>query len=144
MARLRYLGRLSGPLLDRVDLRVEMLAATRADLRGGAGRRRPPRWSPARVAAAPGADGGRLAGTPWRVNAEVPGHVLRRLWRLPWEVVAEAERLLDRGALTARGVDRVLRVAWTLADLAGRDVPDAGRRAAWRWTAGRRGRGRAA
>jgi magnesium chelatase family protein len=69
--------------------------------------------------------GARLAGTPWRVNAEVPGHVLRREWRLPWDVVAEAERLLDLGQLTARGVDRVVRVAWTLADLAGRDRPDA-------------------
>ena len=43
----------------------------------------------------------------------------------PWDVVAEAERLLDLGQLTARGVDRVVRVAWTLADLAGRDRPDA-------------------
>jgi magnesium chelatase family protein len=79
-----------------------------------------------RVAAARDRMAARLAGTPWRVNAEVPGHVLRRLWRLPWEVVGEAERLLDRGVLTARGVDRVVRVAWTLADLAGRDGPDAG------------------
>ena len=126
MARLRYLGRLSGPLLDRVDLRIEMLAATRADLRGGAG---PPETTAVvaeRVAAARDRMAARLAGTPWRVNAEVPGHVLRRLWRLPWEVVGEAERLLDRGVLTARGVDRVVRVAWTLADLAGRDGPDAG------------------
>jgi magnesium chelatase family protein len=126
MARLRYLGRLSGPLLDRVDLRIEMLAATRADLHGGAG---PPEATAVvaeRVAAARDRMAARLAGTPWRVNAEVPGHVLRRLWKLPWEVVGEAERLLDRGVLTARGVDRVVRVAWTLADLAGRDVPDAG------------------
>jgi magnesium chelatase family protein len=126
MARLRYLGRLSGPLLDRVDLRIEMLAATRADLRGGSG---PPGGTAVvaeRVAAARERMAARLAGTPWRVNAEVPGHVLRRLWRLPWEVVGEAERLLDRGVLTARGVDRVVRVAWTLADLAGRDAPAAG------------------
>jgi magnesium chelatase family protein len=126
MARLRYLGRLSGPLLDRVDLRIEMLAATRADLRGGSG---PPEGTAVvaeRVAAARDRMAARLADTPWRVNAEVPGHVLRRLWKLPWEVVGEAERLLDRGVLTARGVDRVVRVAWTLADLAGRDVPDAG------------------
>jgi magnesium chelatase family protein len=126
MARLRYLGRLSGPLLDRVDLRIEMLAATRADLRGGSG---PPEATAVvaeRVAAARDRMAARLADTPWRVNAEVPGHVLRRLWKLPWEVVGEAERLLDRGVLTARGVDRVVRVAWTLADLAGRDVPDAG------------------
>jgi magnesium chelatase family protein len=126
MARLRYLGRLSGPLLDRVDLRIEMLAATRADLRGGSG---PPEGTAVvaeRVAVARDRMAARLADTPWRVNAEVPGHVLQRLWRLPWEVVGEAERLLDRGVLTARGVDRVVRVAWTLADLAGRDVPDAG------------------
>ena len=126
MARLRYLGRLSGPLLDRVDLRIEMRAATRADLRGGAAAPEGTAVVGERVAAARERMAARLAETPWRVNAEVPGHVLRRLWRLPWEVVGEAERMLDRGVLTARGVDRVVRVAWTLADLAGRDQPDAG------------------
>jgi magnesium chelatase family protein len=50
---------------------------------------------------------------------------MRRDWPLPWDVVAAAERELDRGNLTARGVDRVLRVAWTIADLAGRDKPGA-------------------
>ena len=125
MARLRYLGRLSGPLLDRVDLRIEMLAATRADLRGDPASAEGTAAVAERVALARERMAARLAETPWRVNAEVPGHVLRRLWRLPWEVVAEAERMLDRGVLTARGVDRVVRVAWTLADLAGRDRPDA-------------------
>ena len=126
MARLRYLGRLSGPLLDRVDLRIDMLAATRADLRGGPGSAESTAAVAERVAAARERMAHRLHGTPWRVNAEVPGHVLRRMWRLPWDVVGEAERLLDRGVLTARGVDRVVRVAWTVADLAGRDRPDAG------------------
>jgi magnesium chelatase family protein len=126
MARIRYLGRLSGPLLDRVDLRIEMLAASRADLRGDPAAVEGTAVVAARVRAARERTAARLAGTPWRVNAEVPGHALRRRWRLPWEVVAEAERLLDLGQLTARGVDRVVRVAWTLADLAGRDRPDAG------------------
>jgi magnesium chelatase family protein len=126
MARIRYLGRLSGPLLDRVDLRIEMLAASRADLRGDPAGAEGTAAVAARVVAARERMAARLAGTPWRVNAEVPGHVLRRRWRLPWEVVAEAERALDLGQLTARGVDRVVRVAWTLADLAGRDQPDAG------------------
>ena len=126
MARIRYLGRLSGPLLDRVDLQIQMLAASRADLRAGPGAAESTAAVAERVAAARERMAARLAGTPWRVNGEVPGHVLRRRWRLPWEVVAEAERLMDRGALTARGVDRVVRVAWTVADLAGRDVPDAG------------------
>jgi magnesium chelatase family protein len=125
-ARIRYMGRLSGPLLDRVDLRIAMLAASRADLRSAPGAAESTASVAERVAAARERMAARLAGTPWRVNGEVPGHVLRRHWRLPWDVVAEAERLLDRGALTARGVDRVVRVAWTVADLAGRDVPDAG------------------
>jgi magnesium chelatase family protein len=126
MARIRYLGRLSGPLLDRVDLRIEMRAASRADLHGDRNGVEGSAAVAARVQAARERMAVRLAGTPWRVNAEVPGHVLRREWRLPWDVVAEAEQMLDRGALTARGVDRVVRVAWTLADLAGRDSPDAG------------------
>ena len=123
MQRLRYLGRLSGPLLDRVDLQIEMRSATRADLRGGVAVEGTGVVA-ARVLAARERMALRLADTPWRVNAEVPGHVLRRHWRLPWEVVGPAERLLDRGVLTARGVDRVVRVAWTLADLAGRDTPE--------------------
>ncbi len=125
MSRIRYLGRLSGPLLDRVDLRIEMRSPTRADLRGDPAAEGSAAVA-TRVLAARERMAKRLAGTPWRVNAEVPGHVLRRHWRLPWEVVSEAERLLDLGQLTARGVDRVLRVAWTVADLSGRERPDAG------------------
>ena len=126
MAKLRYLGRLSGPLLDRVDLSLEMLAASRADLRDDTAYVEDTATVAARVAEARARMAVRLAATPWRVNAEVPGHVLRRDWPLPWGVVAAAEQELDRGGLTARGVDRVLRVAWTLGDLAGRARPDAG------------------
>jgi magnesium chelatase family protein len=126
MAKLRYLGRLSGPLLDRVDLSLQMLAATRAELRDDSAYVEDTATVAARVAAARDRMAARLAATPWRVNAEVPGHVLRRDWPLPWSVVAAAEQELDRGGLTARGVDRVLRVAWTLGDLAGRQRPDAG------------------
>lgn len=125
MARIRYLSRLSGPLLDRVDLRIEMRAAGRVDLRGDC----TPESSAvvaARVLEARERMARRLAGTPWRLNAEVTGPVLRREWQLPWDVVAEVERLFDLGQLTSRGVDRVLRVAWTIADLAGHDRPDAG------------------
>jgi magnesium chelatase family protein len=126
MAKLRYLGRLSGPLLDRVDLSLEMLAATRAELREDSAYVEDTSTVAARVVAARERMAARLAATPWRANAEVPGHVLRRDWPLPWRVVAAAEQELDRGGLTARGVDRVLRVAWTLCDLAGRERPDAG------------------
>jgi len=114
MAKLRYFGRLSGPLLDRVDLRREMRPATRRELRDDRGLAESTAVVAERVLAARERMTGRLSGTPWRANAEVPGHAMRRDWPLPWDVVAAAERELDRGNLTARGVDRVLRVAWTL------------------------------
>jgi magnesium chelatase family protein len=123
MAKLRYFGRLSGPLLDRVDLRREMRAATRRELRADRGLAESTAVVAQRVLGARERMTGRLSGTPWRANAEVPGHAMRRDWPLPWDVVAAAERELDRGNLSARGVDRVLRVAWTIADLAGRDQP---------------------
>jgi magnesium chelatase family protein len=65
----------------------------------------------------------RLAGTPWRTNAEVPGRELRGRFAVPRAARRSAERALDLGLLSARGLDRVLRVAWTLADLADRASP---------------------
>jgi len=53
----------------------------------------------------------------------VPGRLLRERWAVPRPSLRLAERALERGALSVRGFDRVLRVAWTLADLAGRSVP---------------------
>ena len=61
----------------------------------------------------------------WRTNGEVPGPVLRREFGLPGKVTALLDRGLDTGAVTARGADRCLRVAWTLADLDGRERPEA-------------------
>ncbi|MCX5400040.1 YifB family Mg chelatase-like AAA ATPase [Streptomyces sp. NBC_00102] len=121
----RYQARLSGPLLDRVDLRVEVEPVTRADLAEGGGRGEPTAVVADRVREARARAAGRLAGTPWTTNSEVPGHELRtRLLAAPGALMA-AERDMERGALTARGLDRVLRVAWTVADLRGADRPDA-------------------
>ncbi|MFF4221308.1 YifB family Mg chelatase-like AAA ATPase [Streptomyces abikoensis] len=120
----RYLGRLSGPLMDRVDLRVAVEPVARSELTGL------PAESTADVAArvrlARERAAARYTGTPWRTNSEVPGHELRTRWSMPPGTLAEAERDMERGLLTARGLDRVLRVAWTIADLAGHARPDAG------------------
>jgi len=121
--RRRYRGRLSGPLLDRVDLQIELVAPTRAELRADAGAASSTRTAAGRVRAARAAMTARLAGTPWRANAELPGTVLRRSWPLPAATVRPLEQAFETGVLTARGVDRVLRVAWTLADLAGAARP---------------------
>ncbi|MGA4999968.1 ATP-binding protein [Streptomyces arboris] len=121
----RYQARLSGPLLDRVDLRVEVEPVDRADLLEQGGRGEPTAVVAARVREARARAAERLAGTPWTTNSEVPGHELRtRLLAAPGALAA-AERDLERGILTARGLDRVLRVAWTVADLRGAPRPEA-------------------
>ncbi|GFH35462.1 YifB family Mg chelatase-like AAA ATPase [Streptomyces pacificus] len=121
----RYQARLSGPLLDRVDLRVEVEPVGRAELLGRGARGEPSAAVAARVGEARDRAAARLSGTPWRANSEVPGHELRTRWHTVPGALAAAERDMERGLLTARGMDRVLRVAWTVADLAGRDRPRA-------------------
>ncbi|MFI5805461.1 YifB family Mg chelatase-like AAA ATPase [Streptomyces sp. NPDC051561] len=120
----RYQARLSGPLIDRVDLKVGVEAVQRSDLAGLQG---PPETTAevaVRVRAARERAAARLAGTPWSHNSEVPGHELRTRWQAAPGALHAAERDMDRGMLTARGFDRVLRVAWTVADLAGHGQPD--------------------
>ena len=123
LERRRYQSRLSGPLLDRIDLRVDLPAVTRAAWLDGLD---PPETTAVvarRVAAARATAAQRLAGTGLTLNSQVPGRLLRERWSVPRVSLRLAERALERGALSVRGFDRVLRVAWTLSDLAGRTVP---------------------
>ncbi|HKT55282.1 MAG TPA: YifB family Mg chelatase-like AAA ATPase [Microbacterium sp.] len=126
----RYLGRLSGPLLDRIDIELSVrrvsvahanpdhAVTTTADAR-------------ARVHEARARARRRLCETPWRLNSEVSGDWLRVGPLAPSEVVRRPlDAALYRGSLTMRSYDRILRVAWSLADLAGRDrlsIDDVGR-----------------
>jgi len=120
-ARRRYLGRLSGPLLDRVDLRVRMRplasAALTDDTAEGSAAVR------IRVAGAREAAAHRWSEHGWRTNAEVPGPALRQRFRLSRPALVPLERALRTGEITARGADRALRVAWSLCDLAGGTAP---------------------
>ncbi|MFL6178364.1 MAG: YifB family Mg chelatase-like AAA ATPase [Actinomycetes bacterium] len=120
----RYAARLSGPLLDRVDLQVPVLAVTRAELVEGRGGE-PSASVRDRVLQARERARVRYAGEPWSTNADVPGPVLRSAHRVHQDGMAIVLDEVGRGRLTGRGVDRVLRVAWTLADLAGVDQPGA-------------------
>ena len=115
----RYLARLSGPLLDRVDVKVELLPVGRAELLSDRSFAESSPVVAARVAAARERTAARLKGTPWRLNAEIPGSELRRVFPPAPGSLAPLERAMDLGRISARGVDRVIRVAWTLADLAG-------------------------
>jgi len=125
-ARRRYLARLSGPLLDRVDVKVEFLPVSRAELLGDRQLTESSAVVAQRVAQARQRAAARLAGTPWRLNAEIPGSELRRRFRPEPGSLGPLERAMDTGAVSARGADRVIRLAWTLADLAGASRPGAG------------------
>lgn len=120
MAIRRYLGRLSGPLMDRMDIELSM---SRVSVAQGAAQREgavTTAVARSRVAEARRCTHARLAGTPWRLNAQLPGPWLRDGPMSPMPVVRRPlDAALHRGALTLRGYDRVLRVAWTLADLEG-------------------------
>lgn len=117
-----YFNRLSGPLLDRIDLKVSLTATDRASLTL-------PRGDSTavvreRVAQARARQHRRWADQRWSLNAHVPGSALREgQWRLPAGDLQSLHRALDLGVLTLRGFDRCLRVAWTFADLAGLDRP---------------------
>ncbi len=124
LARRRYFARLDGPLLDRVDLQVEVAPVRRVDLADGAQGESSAAVA-ARVRVARDAQAERFAGTGWTTNAEANGGWLRRRLGARVRVLSDLDRALDRGQLTLRGADRVLKVAWTLADLAGRAGPGA-------------------
>lgn len=118
-----YLTRLSGPLLDRVDLKLAVGAVTRSDLSLPAGE--PSSVVAARVREARERQRTRWRDLPFERNSQVPGAVLRDgPWRLAPTDRQPLEQAMDRGALTLRGLDRALRVAWTLADLRGAPRPE--------------------
>ncbi|MGE5831176.1 MAG: ATP-binding protein, partial [Micromonosporaceae bacterium] len=125
--RRRYLARLSGPLMDRIDLHVRLEPVKAAALLAGAEGLESSADVAQRVVAAHDAAAARWVGQTWRLNARAPGTVLRtKPFRLARSVTASLTSRLDSGAISARGYDRVLRLAWTMADLDGRARPDAG------------------
>lgn len=120
--RRAYAARLSGPLMDRMDIQVQVPKVSLADLSEN-----PPDSSAAvgaRVVEARRAQARRWPADSWQLNSQVPGPVLRRApWRLPSATTRVLDRALELGQVTLRGYDRVLRLAWSSADLHGRTTP---------------------
>ncbi len=119
--RRRYLGRLSGPLLDRLDLRVVMNRPTMAELSGLHDDQESTAQVAARVAGARQSASKRLRTTPWRLMGGVPPEHIRKHWPLSRSSQCQLDRACGNDSV--RGRDRVLRVAWTIADLAGHADP---------------------
>lgn len=120
----RYWSRLSGPLLDRLDLRLHVgrpdLSATSALAPVSTAQVRE-RVRLGRQRAAK-----RWASHPWNHNAQVPGKFLRDMAALPKQYMSAIEDQVDRGLLSLRGADRVLRLAWSSADFHGNATPTPG------------------
>lgn len=134
--RRRYLSRLSGPLMDRVDIRLQ-LGAPRGGTWSGTAGTTSSEAARARVAEARGRGARRNAGLG--LGAILNGSLRAPDLRGPLAPTAQAAALLasavSAGRLSARGADRVVRVAWSVADLDGMDRPgleQVGRALAWR------------
>lgn len=120
----RYAERLSGPLRDRVDIELHVSRVATAEAVSDRARRTTSAHAQGRVISARARAAERWRGTPWRRNADVPGARLRqRDVRVAADARRPLDRALERGLLTLRGYDRVLRLAWTMADLDGVDCP---------------------
>jgi magnesium chelatase family protein len=127
-ARQRYRARLTRPLLDRIDLRLELPALQTAAPAPASAMGEPSRTVAGRVSRARQVAAARwtAAGVGPLLGRDVPGPVLRATpWRLPSRTTAVAERLLATERITLRGFDRILRLAWTIADLDRHERPTA-------------------
>jgi magnesium chelatase family protein len=113
-----YRSRLSGPLLDRIDVRLRIPRLSKAELFDA----EPAEASAVireRVEEARERQRHRLSPGRIRCNAEMPGPVARRVAMLTAEAEGVLARAVERYALSGRGFDRVLKVARTVADLEG-------------------------
>jgi magnesium chelatase family protein len=118
----RYAEKVSGPIRDRIDINQAFLPLRKAYLKATLQRSEPSSAVAERVLEARDRQRRRLAGSGWQTNSEVSGTYLRRHLPLP-DGLQTVDEAVDRGRLSARGVDKVLRLAWTVADLGGRDRP---------------------
>jgi magnesium chelatase family protein len=128
MSRAKYSQKLSGPLLDRIDIRlvIQPVSALSLQLIEDSNAKSPMTSAEARskIVSARLAAQQRLAETPWDSNSQVPANYLRGRLRLPKQVTSSVDLALTRGRISMRGYDRCLRLAWTIADLAGNDSPN--------------------
>ena len=109
----RYGERISGPIKDRIDISCLFLPMRKAYLKTALQRTESSAVVGARVREARARQAHRLRGTGWQTNGEVPGPYLRRQLPLP-DGLQVVETAVNRGKLSPRGVDKVLRLAWML------------------------------
>lgn len=118
-----YRRKLTGPIADRIDITRHVLPARPDEAEDPFAQAEQSATVRARVVAARERQAQRYRGRGWRLNGQAPGPVLRHEWPLS----EAARRLLEdeiyAGRLSRRGATRVHRLAWTVADLRGRERP---------------------
>ena len=118
----RYLGKLSGPLMDRIDIRVTVDPVGRIELAaedlGESSAVIRERVIAARLRAAQ-----RFEKCEWKLNSQIPARSLRTDFSPERAGMNFLHDELDRELITARGLHKIIRLSWTLADLAGHEVP---------------------
>ncbi len=121
----RYLSRLSGPLLDRIDLRVHVDSLSRVELTqsqlGETTQVIQQRVIQAREIARR-----RFKDFPWVLNAEIPSRALRTNFQPERAGMNFLHAALDREQITARGLHKVMRTSWSVADLENHSIPTLG------------------
>lgn len=116
----RYLNRLSGPLLDRMDLRLKVETPSRVEL-ADTSARESSKLIQARVTRARELAAQRFADLPFKLNSQIPSELLRGRFKAHPKVMSTLHNLIDREEITARGFHKLLRITWSIADL--REVP---------------------
>jgi magnesium chelatase family protein len=117
----RYMSKISGPLLDRIDIHIEVPSVAFRDLSGGT-----PGTSSAelrcQVAVARAAQAARFDGSPTRYNADMAHRQVRQFCPIDHECQEILKAAMIELGLSARAHDKILRVARTIADLDGSDA----------------------
>ena len=126
VARREYRRKLTGPVIDRIDITRHVEAVRPHELHDPLAVAEPSEVIRDRVVRARDRQRERYAGTPWRLNSDVPGPSLRSTWPLSEVGARLVDTAVHTGRLTRRGATRVHRLAWTAADLRGVERPGEG------------------
>jgi len=119
----RYLQKLSGPLLDRIDIRTFVESPTRtemADMTPGESSAQ----VRARVIDARSTAAERFSGLSWTLNSRIPTSQLRNTYKAAKDGMAFLHNELENERLSARGFHKVLRLSWSIADRFGHVIPN--------------------
>ena len=118
----RYLAKLSGPLLDRIDIRTQVDPVGRVEILDSHLSEESAVIA-ARVVTARSKSQDRFLSESWKLNCDIPGRALRTTYQLDRKAMTFLHGELDRENITARGLHKVMRLSWSIADLESHSRP---------------------